>query len=293
MTGQRREHGTRVCYVFGLEGSDRRNGCRCEPCTVANRVEVAKRSRAILYGQWQPFVDAEPVRQHVEALRAAGLGRRTIARRAGVSEGVIEQLLYGKAGRQRSARVRPETAKAILAVRADPAALAGGALVDATGTQRRLQALVALGWSRMQLAARLGMAVQNFRPMMAARQVTAGKARDVARLYDELWDKPPVARDHRSRISVARARNYAAAQGWVPPLAWDDDTIDDPEARPAGVRPAERKQARAQDLVEDATELIEQGYTRKLAAERLGVSRGALDVAFARVQQREERVGAA
>jgi hypothetical protein len=27
-------------------------------------------------------------------------------------------------------------------------------------------------------------------------------------------------------------KNAAAAEGWLPPLAWDDDTIDDPDAVP-------------------------------------------------------------
>jgi hypothetical protein len=37
--------------------------------------------------------------------------------------------------------------------------------------------------------------------------------------------------DHRERISVSRTINRAKAAGWASPLAWDDDTIDDPTAR--------------------------------------------------------------
>ncbi|MGO5480449.1 hypothetical protein ACTQVS_09920, partial [Anaerovoracaceae bacterium HCP3S3_H6] len=33
-----------------------------------------------------------------------------------------------------------------------------------------------------------------------------------------------------------RVRNYAERQGWAPPAAWDDDTIDDPTATPHGIR---------------------------------------------------------
>jgi hypothetical protein len=32
--------------------------------------------------------------------------------------------------------------------------------------------------------------------------------------------------------AVARTRARAAAKGWHGPLAWDDDSIDDPESRP-------------------------------------------------------------
>lgn len=49
----------------------------------------------------------------------------------------------------------------------------------------------------------------------------------VRRLYDELsWTVPPP-----SRIR-SRAQRMAAARRWAPPLAWDDETIDDPKARP-------------------------------------------------------------
>ena len=32
-----------------------------------------------------------------------------------------------------------------------------------------------------------------------------------------------------ARIAAARARSHAAARGWLPPAAWDDDLIDIPD----------------------------------------------------------------
>ena len=32
--------------------------------------------------------------------------------------------------------------------------------------------------------------------------------------------------------SATRTRRWAAARGYLPPLAWDDDTIDQPDGRP-------------------------------------------------------------
>jgi hypothetical protein len=55
-------------------------------------------------------------------------------------------------------------------------------------------------------------------------RVHRGTAGQVARVYDELAMTPGPS---------TRARDAAARRGWVPPLAWDDDEIDDPQARPA------------------------------------------------------------
>ncbi len=189
-----REHGTRARYVSGPDehGQDGR-GCRCTPCREANRADHARRSRLILYGQWQPFVDAARAREHVRALGAAGIGWRRAAELAGVSTGAVSMLVYGRprAGRQPSRHIRAETEQRILAVRAAPELLGNGALTDATGTRRRLQALVATGYSQSVLAGRLGMLQQNFAHVMTRDKVTAGTARAVRQLYDELWDAAP------------------------------------------------------------------------------------------------------
>ena len=60
--------------------------------------------------------------------------------------------------------------------------------------------------------------------------VAPATARAVEDLYDRAWQGP-------RRPSTA-SRRRAVTAGWAPPLAWDDDTIDDPAASPAGVRSA-------------------------------------------------------
>jgi transcriptional regulator with XRE-family HTH domain len=282
-TGKPRAHGTRACYVWGPEPGQG-TGCRCAACTEANRADHQRRDRLRLYGQWQPFVDAGPVREHLEALSRAGIGWRRAAALSGVSTGAVSRILYGKPGRPPTRGVRQETAAAILAVRPGAEALAPSVHVDATGTRRRLQALVATGWSQSQLAERLEMLPGNFGQVMRREHVTAATARAVRDLYDELWNKPPAEATHRQKIAVSRARNHARAHGWAPPLAWDDDLIDNPAAGPAeGWRRPDGGQRRAGDLREDAEWLItNQGYTREHAAIRLGVTRSALDQAFAR-----------
>lgn len=280
-----REHGTKARYVFGPEGQDTSRGCRCEECRQANRDEESRRSRMMAYGRWQPFVDAGPAREHLRALAAAGIGWKRAAELAGVSNGAVTKILYGTPGGQPSRRVRPETEAAILAVRPSPAVMAATARTDATGTRRRLQALAACGWPPGRLAGLLGVSPGNLSTLMRRERVTAATALAVAALFGELWDVPPPEGTPQERAAASRARRRAMRQGWVPPLAWDD--IDDPDAVPAEgwQRGPEGKRRDGALLAAEAQELAGFGLSRAEAAERLRVSRAALEKALERAGQ--------
>jgi hypothetical protein len=281
VTGQR-EHGTRACYVMG-PGPGRGQGCRCDACTAANREANRRRDRMILYGRWQPFVPAGPVRAHLKELAAAGIGRKRVAKLAGVSPATLRRLDGLLPGRPATRHMRPETARAILAIRPGLAAYAASARIDPTGTRRRLQALVAIGWTQTALAARLGMTVGNFTTMLRRPAVTAGTARAVVRLYDEMWDRPAPASTATERARVRTAKRCAQRHGWAPPQAWDDGALDDPGATPAeGWQRPKRKTWRRADLVAEARELFDLGHDRRQAADRLGVAKKTLDAALSR-----------
>jgi hypothetical protein len=113
-------------------------------------------------------------------------------------------------------RVRWATYQTLLDLSAQPAPVPPGRLIDGTGTQRRLHALIAIGWPKAQLAYQLsgGRALQ-IRPGL----VTVRNAAKVQALYEQLW---------RTSGPSAAARRYAAERGWPPPLFWDDELIDDP-----------------------------------------------------------------
>ena len=210
------QHGTRAAYV-----SDR---CRCEPCTAANRSDERSRQKAIAYGRWNPYREAEPVRQHVRALMAAGIGLRRIAELARLPYGTVASLVYGspRSGRTPSGRIRPHTATQLLAITATTEARAPGALIDATGTRLRLQSLVLNGWSLAGLARRLGRSPDHLPSALKAAAVTIATSQAVRALFDELWDTAPPTRTHTERITATKARNRAARQGWLPAMAWDD-----------------------------------------------------------------------
>lgn len=204
--------------------------CHCGICTDANTAYQRNRRRQQAYGR-PASVDAEPVRQHLRALSAAGLGWRRAADLAGVNHSVVSCVLYGQNGNPPTKRIRTAFAKQLLAVEAGPDTLADVASMDITRSRRQLQALVATGRTQQELAIRLGMSPFNFGRLLFKQQnITLAKQRDIDALYDELWEKPP-----SDTSSARRARRYARQHEFAPPQAWDDDTISNPEAKPEGV----------------------------------------------------------
>lgn len=196
-----------------------------------------RRQILINSGQWQPNMDAAPVRAHLRRLMAKGFSRDAIACLTGVPASTIDNLLYGAPiiGRPPTTRISVDTGRALLAAAPTLDDYPARALVDATGTRRRLQALAALGWPVREVAARVGMSRINLWQDMQRARVLAGTARSVRDVYNELWDESPPRGTRAERISVAKTLAHARARGWPSPLAWDDDTIDDPAAKPRGV----------------------------------------------------------
>lgn len=95
--------------------------------------------------------------------------------------------------------------------------------VDKLGSVRRLQALMAMGWTRRELARRAGYQGDAFAPILnSPRQVL--RAETAAKILD-LYDR--LSMTHGPSSS---GRIRAASRGWPPPLAWNN--IDDPDENP-------------------------------------------------------------
>ena len=143
----------------------------------------------------------------------------------------------------------------------------------ATGTRRRLQALAAIGWPKTVIAPRLGVAPPRLDVILRQANVHRSTAARVAAVYEALADTPGP-----SRYTAGQARRC----GFVPPIGWDDDTIDNPDAQPWAVlcddgrvrhgqqlaRPAARPQAHtpAQRAIRDERRNARKVATRARAA---------------------------
>jgi hypothetical protein len=149
--------------------------------------------------------------------------------------------------------------------------LAKGPLeVDATGTYRRIEALMALGWSLRTIAAEIDKHMAYPSKLLRTRTPTIHRstALAIADAYDRLSMKIPPDSPYKTRNL-----RYAKRAGLAPPLAWDDSTIDDPEAKPAGMGPdANHALTRADEL----QHLAHIGETLEMACTKLGISRDLL-----------------
>lgn len=96
---------------------------------------------------------------------------------------------------------------------------------SALGTQRRIRALMAIGWRQQDIAAAGGWTDKTeVRDILKRERVHILTARRVERVYSALSMK---------RGPSSSSREYAVRKGWAPPLAWDN--IDDSNQFPIGL----------------------------------------------------------
>jgi hypothetical protein len=174
-------------------------------------------------------------------------------------------------------KIRPETARAILAI--TPASAPEGWLrIGATGTQRRIQALAALGYSFGRIAQATGTHRDQVQRLAHGDRthVTASTAARINAAYRALSMTPPPGRARYDRASRTRTIQHAQRNGWAPPLAWNDATIDDPAARPSGAGYQEPT------IADQARELAEMGLTIPAIAGRLGAKQSTVERALGR-----------
>lgn len=113
--------------------------------------------------------------------------------------------------------------------------LNGGKLkVPVAGTRRRIQALLAIGYNLREIGPRIGSdpsSLSNIARDKFKTHVFPTTAEKLRGIYDELSMLPPTMGDWRR----GRSRTFAQKMGYVSPLAWDDETIDDPYGLPMGL----------------------------------------------------------
>lgn len=165
------DHGTRARYV---------TGCRCPPCTNANREYARMRQKYNRMGDWNGLVSAAKARQHMLKLSKKGIGRRTIQDVSGVGDTTLQRIRNGS-----KQKIRKKTEQAILAVTADVPNDA--TVVGEAGAMRKIELLLAEGWTRTFLAHRLGYKTHALQ-FKRGRRMTARNVLRIERLYRELME---------------------------------------------------------------------------------------------------------
>lgn len=204
-----RGHGDRLRYLAG---------CHCADCRRANSAYEKARAQARKAGEWNGLVSAEKARAHLAALSEHGVGYRSVRDIAGISGSILQKIKLGK-----KTRIRALTERAILGV--SDAALADGARIPAGPTWALLDALLADGYRKVDLAREMGYrtrAVQFSRNTVSLRN-----AYEVERLYARLRcvDAKPALRRldalyeecYSARFIVEELAALAEASGSRPP----------------------------------------------------------------------------
>ena len=191
--------------------------------------------------------DAAAVRVHISAL---GMSNGEVARRTGLSSRTIDGIMNGRAR-----RVYAVTARRVLALQP----LNGPPKLPQIGVQRRLGALLRMRWSHREIEAR---GVDSTNLLYTKGQVTRATHEKVDALYRELCMRTGPS---------PQSATWAVRAGYAPPLAWDEDTIDDPGAIPYFGK------SRKQNLREEFYFLLSCGESEEQALKQLGVSPSALE----------------
>lgn len=210
------EHGTNGMYS---------SGCRCDPCVVAAGRYAKQLNYDHARGE-RRRVPADEVRPYVQELLDAGYTFQNVANAAGIAPSQVKRLMTGSVTGKPVGYVFRNTADALLAVSVSQLELQH-AYVAGVGVARRIRALYAMGYGPKELAKEFDLSESLIYRMRDQGRTTRDKVRRVHEVYDRLAVTPGPSE---------RARWTARWKGWAPPLAWDDDMIDNPDARPHPVR---------------------------------------------------------
>lgn len=213
------------------------HGCRCATCTEHKAAiqRTYRRNRA--YGR-PTMVDAAPIRRHIRKLQRFGIGIPRLAELTGVDHRTLGAVVYGRRSTSgkfaKPSKVSAKNAAAILAIAAVPEnrdERVGG--MNARGAHRRIQALVAAGWSFPKIGAHMGVGGNAVAGTLHRPRISRALHLRIAAAFDDLWDQKPPLETPWDRVAYIRTVNMASARGWVPAAAWNDIDTD---PRPASLK---------------------------------------------------------
>ncbi|MFD9053328.1 hypothetical protein [Streptomyces zaomyceticus] len=174
-------------------------------------------------------VDAQHVVERIRELqlRYDRASTAFIAKVAQVNPSTLASALIDH---ERDARrgINTDVARRVLAVHdLPPPAFERPSHVTETGLLRRLRAMCAAGWTLPAIALAGATTAKSLTDFTRTRTSTPSVRGAILTAWSRLSHQPGPSH---------RARRRAAAKAWDPPLAWDEHSIDDPDAAPNGTR---------------------------------------------------------
>ncbi|MER7959367.1 hypothetical protein [Streptomyces sp. NPDC096030] len=203
------------------------------------RMQKAAAQRLLALGSHTPLpghatprsdtTDAQPVINHIRALQQRYDGATTafIAHTAQVNPSTLASALTDH-HRNTRRRINKDVAQRVLAVHdLPPPAFLRHDHVTVTGLQRRLRGMCAAGWTLSAIAQAGATTPKTLTDFAKLRTSTPAVRGAILTAWSRLSHRPGPS---------PQARRRAAAKSWSPPLAWDEHTIDHPDATPNGTR---------------------------------------------------------
>ena len=211
--------------THGSYGYGNRKKCQCQPCRDAVNA-YQKRLHYDHYNGKSRRIDATETKAHVQALLDAGCTFHQISEATGkaVFEAQIRNLMTGnKIYGKDVTWLHQHTVDALLAVTYQQC-MEHDYLLPAELMMRRVRALQYMGHSIPTIAERIGVSdSMGYTWGERSTMVKASTLRKIDAVYAEL---------SMVRGDNERTRWAAFREGYVPPMAWDEDTINDLDAEP-------------------------------------------------------------
>lgn len=195
----------------------------CGACKTAKLRASRRRSKRKTMGYAYRLPIGQTNHAKIAEARRRGYALDSLATTIGISPSMVWHIATEGPGRVVAVR----TWKAVRAAKLPNP-------LTPTGCTRRLRALTWLGYSASAIAEASRVhqdtiidATKGTRDFMALRVMQA-----IANAYDELSMTPANPSTQQQRAGATRARNLARRSGYLPPLAWDDEVIDNPDSTP-------------------------------------------------------------
>lgn len=164
------------------------------------------------------IVDAAPAQDHVCWLVSLGFNDSSIAAACELTQKTIANFrnrVYSNARAVQSAR--------ILAVSHVPCAAQHTRYVPSLGAQRRIRALLAIGWRYADIGAETGMLAEGVARIMRVTTILGRTWSAISHAYNKLSG---------TRGPSTQGAKKAVKRGFPPPLAWEGIDIDHPDSAP-------------------------------------------------------------